>query len=187
MMTLFVIVAILMAYRASFVVLSPSYRARAALVEANLQPVFVAPLLEQVGQLKTMGANIETTSIVALREALQNTARLAESATKEFEAQYASWAVVRGEIKNDGAPYNELRRQLEQTQRLQETEIIRLREALDKAVKPSMWWDVGTQGLSFFMGVLSSILATLTWERIPALKNWWQRQAVKRFPESPPP
>lgn len=178
--------ALLILYRASFVVLSPSYRARNAMLQANLQPVFVAPLIEQVGKLKTIGENVETTTIVDLREALTNTVRLAEHATKEFEAQYASWSVLRGEIKNDGTTYNELRRQLEETQRMQEAEIIRLRGALDKAVKPSVWWDIGAGAVTFLLGILSSILASMTWERMPALKEWWRRQAEKRFVDLPP-
>ena len=180
------VLTILILCRAAFVVFNPSYRARAALLQANLQPVFVAPLIEQVAKLKTIGENVETTTIVDLRDALTNTVRIAEYATSEFEAQYASWSVLRGEIKNDGTTYKELRRQLDETQRMQDAEIIRLREALDKAVKPSVWWDIGAGALTFLLGIVSSIFSSMTWERMPALKEWWHRRAAKRFPDFPP-
>lgn len=185
-MSVFAVFAILILYRAAFVVFNPSHRVRAAMLQANLQPVFVAPLIEQVAKLKTIGENVETMTIVDLRDALTNTVRIAEYATKEFEAQYASWSVLRGEIKNDGTTYNELRRQLNDTQRMQDAEIIRLRDALDKAVKPSVWWDIGAGALTFLLGIVSSIFSSMTWERIPALKAWWHRQAEKRFPDFPP-
>lgn len=174
---IFYVAFALLAWRACFIVLSPSQRLKAALVTTNIEPAAGPALIAQVKVLNDLSANIETTSIALLRDALQKTSRLAERATREFEAQYQSWTLLRGQIKNDGTTYNELRQQLEQTQALQDREIVRLQDALSKAQKPSMWSDMGTLALSFGLGILSSILATILWERTPRLKRWWGMQA----------
>lgn len=182
MMVLIYVVAALLAYRAAFVVLSPSYRMRSALVTANLSPVSLGRLMDQAGVLNRLASNIEHTTISELRGALDVMVNLTERSSRELQAQYDAWSIVRGQIKNDGTTYNELRARLEQTQRLQETEILRLREALDRAQKPSTWTDVGNIGLSFLFGVLSSILATFIWEKRSSAGRWWQSQAEVRFP-----
>lgn len=173
---LLIVFAIAIFSRAAFIALSPAHKLKAALLVVNVEPAAGPALLAQVQVLNTISADIENTSIATLREALSKTARLAERATREFEAQYQSWTVLRGHIKNDGTTYNELRRQLEQTQSLQDREILRLQQALSKAQKPSIWSEFSALSLSFFLGILSSVLATMFWEKWPRLSRWWGSQ-----------
>lgn len=179
---IFLVAAALLAWRACFVAMSPTYRVRAALIEANLQPKFMDPLRVQVRDLQALSQRLERVSIGELRSALERTAGLTEQATREFELQYASWTVLRGQIKNDGSSYDALRVQLADVQNLHEKEIQRLRAALDLAAKPSVWSDIWTTLLSFVLGIASSILATMTWERWPHVRAWWRSQASPRFP-----
>lgn len=138
---------------------------RAAVFVANSPQSALNQLVKETADLSRLADNFEEMSIADIRRRLRSSIAVADRAALEFEAQSKAWSYVRGKIKDDSSTYDALRRDLAESQRLQEDEVRRLKRLLDDAQKPSLIADTWNLSLSFFLGVLSSLLATAMYEK----------------------
>lgn len=153
-------------YRAGMLTIGDDNRLRANLVVMNRTPISVKKLTEHVDYLQSMMNNIDSFRLIDIRDALQKTVTLVRESSMEYKAQYDAWMAVRDEISKDKNSFLKLRQQLDQTQKLQSEEVVRLKKALDEVNRPSLYADMLNLSLSFVLGVLSSILAT-------KIISWW--------------
>jgi hypothetical protein len=150
--------------RAFYLATNPLNRLRSAMVVANAPQDSLVALVREAERLKQLSSNIESLSISQLKAELQNSISVAQRAALEFNAQSQAWSDLRGKIKEDSTTYNALRADLAKLQELQQGEILRLKKMLDEAQRPSIFADAWNLGLSFALGVLSSILASWLYE-----------------------
>jgi hypothetical protein len=169
--TLFALSFLTLAGRGYYLATSPFIRTKANLVVLNTEQSSVAALVSQTEQLRLLTNNVERASLADIRAALEKTVTVANRAALDFQGQFEAWSELRGKIKQDSSTYDALRAQLSDLQKLQQGEILRLKEALDAAQKPSIFADVFNLSLSFVLGVLSSILAS-------ALYEGWRRRRL---------
>jgi hypothetical protein len=133
------------------------------------KPLSVEQLNKQASELRRLAKNIDTASFQDIRVAFERTIVLVERANTEIAAQYQAWEQTRGRMKDDEVNYLTLRANLENSKRLQEAEIIRLKRALDEAQTPSFFDSALTGSFTFLLGVISSLLATAIyppWRRL---------------------
>ncbi len=138
---------------------------RAAVFVANSPQSALNQLVKETADLTRLADDIETMSIGDIRRRLRSSIAVADRAAVEFEAQSKAWSYVRGRIKEDSSTYDALRKDLAESQRLQEDEVRRLKRLLDDAQKPSLIADTWNLALSFFLGFLSSLLASAMYEK----------------------
>lgn len=163
----------LLIVRAVILSLSDEAKLRTNVVLMNRAPVSLQQLTSHIGELEVMTSNIEKVSLGEIKLGLENTIRLVNQSNMELKAQYDAWIRIKDEIKKDDAQFRGLRNQLTHMQSLQDEEILRLKNMLNKAQKPSIFADATNLFLSFVLGVLSSIIATrgLRWWEMRKLKN----------------
>ena len=149
------------------------YRTQNALLQANREPLSLKLLNEHIESLDAMALNIEKASLGDIKAALEKTIRLTNQASQEYKVQFNAWSELRGKIKNDGSTYNALRAQLNDLQKFQQEEILRLRELLNKAQQDSPWEYFWSIALSFFLGVLGSLFASKVYD------EWKERKVLK--------
>lgn len=157
--------------------LSQNSREQVNLMLMNRTPRSFEELRIQTERLNAITSNIEKYSLGEIRQELQRTSGLVTISRKEFAAQYDAWLEVKEAAGQDRESFLELRAQLDDVSRLQDNQIQRLRKLLDESAEPSFFDSVlGLVG-SFFLGVMSSVLASAAYERVMA------RRAIG----SPPP
>jgi hypothetical protein len=151
--------------RAFFLATNPLNRLRANLVVANQPQDSLSALVQQATKLSALSQNIESVSISSLRAAMEDSVATAQRAALDFNAQSNAWSELRGKIKDDSSTYESLRAQLADLQRMQKEEVVRLKSLLDEAQRPSIFADAFNLFLSFFVGVLSSLIASGLYEK----------------------
>jgi len=161
----------LMIGRAFFSATNPLNRITANLVVANQPQDSLAALVTQANRLSLLSKNIESLSINSLKAAMDDSVVAAQRAAIDFNAQSNAWSELRGKIKDDSSTYESLRVQLADLQRMQKDEIVRLKTLLDEAQRPSIFADAFNLFLSFFVGVLSSLLASGLYEKWQARRR----------------
>jgi hypothetical protein len=161
-----------LAGRAYYLATDSFIRSKADMVLLNTELSSASALARESERLSRLASRLENVSLGELREILANAASLAERASRDFKAQYSSWSALRGKIKEDSSTYESLRVQLAELQRLQNEEILRLKQMLDAAQKPSIFADAMNLTLSFALGVLSSLLAS-------GVYTWWQERRAR--------
>lgn len=163
----FAILFVTLCARGYYLATDSSIRAKADLVLLNSELSSVVALARESERLGRLASRLEDLSLSELRNVLSDASILAERASRDFQAQYASWSNLRGRIREDSSTYEALRAQLAELQRLQNEEIVRLKQMLDAAQEPSIYADVVNLLLSFSLGILSSLLAS-------GLYTWWK-------------
>jgi len=158
--------------QAFFVATNPLLKMQAQMVTANLPMDSLTMLVYQTDRLNQLTKKIDNVSVAALRSAMEESVRAANLAAVDFRAQSNAWSDLRGKIKDDTSTYDALRAQLAEVQRLQKDEIVRLKQMLDDAQRPSILADAWNLFLSFVLGVVGSFLASGLYER------WRARRAT---------
>jgi hypothetical protein len=151
--------------RAAILTVGASNHLRSDLALMNRTPRSLIALGEQVEVLNRIATDIDNYNLGQIKTELATTAYLAGTAQVEFQAQYEAWVSVRGQTSKDKASYLELRQRMDELQHLQDSELVRLKNLLDHATKPTMLSDVVNMALSFFLGVVSSIFASHLYDR----------------------
>jgi len=126
----------------------------------NRSPLSFVALGAQIEELQRMTLNIDNYKLVEIKSALEKTARLAINARTEFQAQYDAWMYVESQSTKDKESFLQLRQKLDDVQKLQDREIVRLKKLLDESTKPSLLNDSFTLLLSFGLGILSSMIGS---------------------------
>lgn len=126
----------------------------------NRTPTSFIELGKQVQKLQIMTSNIDNYTLNDIKSSLLTTANLTNLASSEFKAQYESWLFVKGQINKDADSFIQVKQKLDQVQKLQDDEIVRLKELLDKSTKPSLLSSSLNLLISFLLGVLSSIFSS---------------------------
>lgn len=165
-----VVVALMLGFvaltaRLIYLTIDAGLKLRAAVFVANSPQSALNQLVKETADLTRLADDIETMSIGDIRRRLRSSIAVADRAAVEFEAQSKAWSYVRGRIKEDSSTYDALRKDLAESQRLQEDEVRRLKRLLDDAQKPSLIADTWNLALSFFLGFLSSLLASAMYEK----------------------
>jgi len=158
----FLIVLVLIIYLVRFGILTigDSNRLVRNLVIMNRTPVSFVELSNQVIELQKITSNIDNYSLNDIKKNLLLTASFADLAGREFKAQYESWILVKNQIEKDTSSFVQLKQQLDEVQKLQNDEVVRLKKLLDETTKPSMFSSSMNLIASFILGVLSSVLAS---------------------------
>lgn len=151
--------------RSAFLTIGSANRMQSSLAVMNRSPQSFIALGTQVEKLDKITANIDNYKIGEIKDALIDTAILARNANKEFQAQYESWLFVRGAIDKDKNSFLQLRKKLDEVQKLQDGEIVHLKELLDESNKPSLASEIFNFSSAFVLGVFSSIIATMIYEK----------------------
>jgi len=125
----------------------------------------LARLNAHMASLDRMTANIERYNFGQIRETLALTNSLVSQLGREFAAQQKSWEAIQAEIRKDEISFLDLKNQLAQIQKLQAGEIVRLKQAIDEATRPSLVADMVNLFFSFVLGFLSSIAASWAYVR----------------------
>lgn len=173
LVTIFAIGFVFMLGRAYYLATSPDIKMKAQMLAANLPLDALSALVYQSDRLSALSQDIDSVSVSTLRSAISDTAKAANSAAKEFRSRSQAWSELRGKIKNDQSTYDSLRSELEQVQKLQRGELIKLKKMLDEAQKPSIFADTINLTISFLLGVVGSILATWLYESWKGKKWRW--------------
>jgi hypothetical protein len=157
--------------QAGILTVGASNRLQSNLAVMNRSPQSFIALGSQVEELRRITTNIDDYKLREIKSALTTTARLAGHAQSEFLAQYESWVSVQGEIEKDKDSFQQLRQRLDEVKRLQDSEIVRLKDLLDRSAKPSLIADGLNLGISFLVGILSSVLASHIYEKLKLRKE----------------
>lgn len=173
LLTVFVLLAVALLVRAAFVTIGTSNRLQTNLALMNRTPQSFLDLGAQVETLSEMTAEIDQHSLAEIKSALITTSRLAAYAQVESRAQYDAWLAIKNASVQDKKVFLQLRNQLDEVRRFQDTEIVRLKKLLDDSTKPSLLADGMNLMFSFVVGVLSSILASRLYEP-------WKARKAKR-------
>jgi hypothetical protein len=163
---IYLLVMLLLTIRAVILTVGHENTLRSNLFVMNRSSISLNELTTHIKKLESMMEDIENYKLYDIKEALQKTINLVETASQEFNAQYDAWINVKSEISKDKSSYLKLREQLEQVQKMRNSEILRFKELLDEAREPPVYADVINLLLSFLMGVISSIIAT-------NITSWW--------------
>lgn len=157
--------------RAYYLATNPLLQLRAAMVVANAPQDSLVALARESARLEQVSKNLDSMSINAIKQALKDASSVAVRAALDFNAQSRAWSDLRGKIRQDSSTYDALRNDLATLQSIQREEIMRLKEMLDKAQRPSIFVDVWNLALSFILGVLSSLVASTMYERWRIMKS----------------
>jgi hypothetical protein len=171
------IVFVVVMARAAVLMLGEENQRRADLAVMGRTPLSLVELNQQMSLLRNLTADIDHSSFQQIRDALTRTITLVDRTNTELIAQNEAWKETRSRIKNDELMYRSLRANLDNTRRLQDEEIIRLKRMLDRAQRPSMLSDAMSLVFTFTLGVISSMLATLIY---PWCKKRYQRWNRRR-------
>ncbi|SFL26820.1 hypothetical protein SAMN05216302_105015 [Nitrosomonas aestuarii] len=148
-------------YRASVLMVGNENSEKANLVLMNRSPVSLQHLNEHAGKLEEMTNDINNYTFSSIKREIDKTIKLINLTNLELKAQYEAWISVKGMMKSDSDSLIKLKDQLDTTRNLQQKEILKLKKILDEVQKPSLITDLFNLALTFVLGVLSSILATM--------------------------
>lgn len=154
-----------------YLIVHPESREQMNLALMNRTPQSFEELRIQTEKLNEITSNIENFSLGEIRQELQRTSRLVTISRKEFHAQYEAWLEVKETTSQDRESFLQLRAQLDDISRLQDNQIRRLRALLDESEKPGFLDSLLGLSGSFFLGVLSSVLASAAYERVWARRT----------------
>lgn len=181
-----VLIVVLIIVRATIVSIGDNNRLRSNLVVMNRSPQSFVALGAQIEELQRMTLNIDNYRLVEIKSALEKTARLAGNAKTEFQAQYDAWVYVQSQSTKDKENFLQLRQKLDDVQKLQDREIVRLKKLLDESTKSSLLDYSFTLLLSFGLGILSSMIAARIhdyWKEDPSrLKRLLRRYILRSKP-----
>jgi ABC-type antimicrobial peptide transport system permease subunit len=177
--SLLMLLAIFYSVYFAILMVKSSNRLKANLVIMNRTPTSLIELNKQADVLQKITSNIDSHTLGDIKNALTETANLAELVGVEFQAQYNSWVIVKGQINKDTDNFIQLKQKLDQVQNFQDIEIVRLKKLLDESTKPSFLSISFNIFASFAVGVLSSILASHVYSR-------WLQKKLGYTSEGPP-
>lgn len=163
--SLLAFLAFLLIVKTAILTVGNSNRMQSNLAVMNRSPQSFIELGKQVEKLQQITANIDNYKLKEIKDELSTTAILAAHARTEFQAQYDAWISVQGEISRDKESFLKLKQRLDEVQRLQDAEIVRLSNLLEESTKTSIAEDAFGWVLSFIVGVMSSILATSIYDK----------------------
>lgn len=163
----FLLFFIIISVRSAILMIGRANKLKSNLIIMNRTPPSFAELSNQVVKLQHITSDIDNYTLSDIKDNLVLTANLAEIAGSEFQSQYNSWVAVKGQISKDNENFVQLKQKLDQVQKLQDTEVVRLSKLLDEYMKPTLS-SIGISMFgSFIVGVLSSILASYVYARWP--------------------
>ncbi len=134
--------------RAYFLATNPLIQLRAAMAVANAPQDSLVSLARESARLEQISKNLDSMSINAIKQALQDSIAVAERAALDFNAQSKAWSDLRGKIRQDSSTYDALRNDLATLQSIQRGEILRLKQMLEEAQRPSIFADAWNLALS---------------------------------------
>lgn len=158
--------------RSAVLFLGRDNRMQATIAVMNRSPKSFVALGDEVVRLQEMTANIDSYKLGEVKEELSKTVSLVNEARLEFLAQYDAWISVKGQISRDKINFFEIKEKLDESQRLQDKEILRLKGLLDQAQAPSWLTEFWSIVISFVAGVFSSIVAT-------KIYVWWPKSRFR--------
>lgn len=148
-----------------FSMIGDDNQAKANLAVMARTPRSFVALEEQTKLLDSMTSDISQFTLAQIKDELEKTNHLVKTARQEFVAQNEAWVKVSRFAEKDMDSFIELKRKLDEVQRLQDEEIVRLNELLEESQKDSFFESLFGFIFSFSMGVLSSIAASHLYER----------------------
>ena len=172
---LFLIAAFALVYRAVTLTLGEKNKLQTNLILMNRSPTSLELLNSHAVKLEAMTKNIEKTSFGDIKNAIEKTITLVNQSNLELKAQNDAWLEIQKQIKRDDVNFRSLKEQLAQLKSLEDERIISLKLLLDKAAQPSIYDTVFNGVLTFSLGVLSSILTTMTF-------SWFKKRKVAKSP-----
>ncbi len=131
-------------------------------------PQSLISLKEQSKELDLLASNIEKNSFEDIKKNIDRTIYLINSTTKEIEAQYKSWENVKEQMNVDSSKLIILKQNLDNIQSAQTEEIAKLKAILNTAYTESAIDKSVGYIVSFVIGVLSSLIATIIF---PTMKS----------------
>lgn len=165
LLSLLVFCFISLAGYALYLTTNPLNQLRAHMMTANQPLDALSALIQQSDRLDQLSKNIENISIALLKQELDRSVMLANLAAKEFDAQSKSWSEMRGKIKQDNSTYDALRMELAELEKIQKDQIVRFKQVISEAERPSILADIRDLFLTFILGVLSSLIASSLYKK----------------------
>lgn len=162
---------ILLSYRMIQLAVGEENNIKTDLLLMNRAPASLEMLNEHVLTLEEMMANIENMTFGAVKQAIEKTIKLINQSNIELMAQYDAWAEVQKQIKRDDLNFRFLRNQIEQLQNIEDERVVSIKRLIDKAEQPSVFENLKSTAVTFFLGILSSIFAVMTYRWVKILKN----------------
>ncbi len=157
----FVLIFGALIYRSSVLTLGEENREKVNLVLMNREPVSLEKLNNHVENLERMTSNINEYSFSKIEAAIRETITLVNFTNRELNAQYNAWLEVKGKIREDSTSFQKLKNDLRKIQKMQGQEILALKKLLDEAEQPNSFADGFNLALTFTLGIMSSLIATL--------------------------
>lgn len=155
-------------YKAYVTTLGIDVETRTNLMILARTPQSLISLKEQSKELDLLASNIEKNSFEDIKKNIDRTIYLINSTTKEIEAQYKSWENVKEQMNVDSSKLIILKQNLDNIQSAQTEEIAKLKAILNTAYTESAIDKSVGYIVSFVIGVLSSLIATIIF---PTMKS----------------
>ena len=171
LLSILLLAVLTLAVSAGILIIGHKNTLRANLSVMSRSPKSFQLLSDNMRDLQEMTSNIDQYSLLQIKDALNKTSILVNQATAEFKAQQDSWNKVQGQINKDKVNFLEIRQQLEDVQKLQSGEILRLKTLLDETSRPSLLSDLTDLFVSFVFGVLASIVASHIYSWLKSRKH----------------
>jgi hypothetical protein len=162
------IVFSLMGYKAYTVTMGIENITRTNLMLIVRTPQSIIKLQEHTQKINLMAGDIESVPLGEIKSAFTETVSLINLTTREIDAQYAAWLALKLEMNNDGASFKELKANLDTIRTLQNEEIVSLKKTLDEVEEVDMIESLISILISFFIGVLSSVVASIAFPKFAA-------------------
>jgi len=112
--------------------------------------------------------DIESLSLKDIRSTITKTVTLINLTTREIDAQYEAWIDLKAKMDSDGESFKELKGNLNTIKTLQSEEIKSLKKTLDDVTAEKVSTQFLSLLVSFVVGVLSSVAASLVY---PSIKS----------------
>lgn len=131
-------------------------------------PNSLIKLQEHSEKMNLMINDIESLPLKDIRSTITKTVALINLTTREIDAQYEAWIDLKAKMDSDGESFKELKGNLNTIKTLQSEEIKSLKKTLDDVTAEKVSTQFLSLLVSFVVGVLSSVAASLVY---PSIKS----------------
>lgn len=154
------LMAIVLLGRAGYLASNQQSQDRTKLILMTRTPDSIIRLEEQSKELARVAANIDQHSLSEIRTLLDKTASTAGYATREIQAQQDAWRDIQTRNRVDADTYKRIQTDLSGVTKMQEEEIVRLNDLLDRAKAEPLAISILAFVVTFILGILSSLISS---------------------------
>jgi hypothetical protein len=129
------------------------------------EPQQIKYLNEHLEKLNKLSENIESYSIVDIKNTIANTVVLLNRSNKELNSQYEAWLSIKNVMEVDRESFNLLRDELNDIQGVKTERLLAVKKVIDESLEPDLFDKFLSYIITFILGCASSFMASIAYKR----------------------